>query len=85
MPLGLLKTPDAERINIEIKEGDTLVLLSDGIAPENEDPAWLITLLAEEDAADLEALSRRIVAEAVARNERDDVTVGVVQIALSQA
>ncbi len=83
MPLGLMKTPDAERINVEVREGDILVMLSDGIAPENEDPAWLIALLAEEEGADLEALATRIVAEAVSRNERDDTTVGIVKISLA--
>ena len=83
MPLGLLKTPDAERINVEVHAGDILVLLSDGIAPENEDPAWLISLLAEEDGTDLQALATRIVAEAVSRGERDDCTVGLVKISLA--
>jgi stage II sporulation protein E len=83
MPLGLLKTPDAERINVEVHAGDILVLLSDGIAPENEDPAWLISLLAEEDGTDLQALATRIVAEAVSRGERDDSTVGLVRISLA--
>ena len=85
MPLGLMKTPDAERINVEVREGDVLLMLSDGIAPENEDPAWLISLLAEEDATDLSALGTRIVAEAVSRNERDDTTVGLIKIAAAEA
>ncbi len=80
MPIGLFKTPDAERIHVETKVGDVLVLLSDGIVPENEDPAWLIALLAEEKADDLGALAERIVAEAVSREGRDDITVGLVAV-----
>lgn len=88
MPLGLLKMPDAERINVEIRQGDVLVLLSDGIAPDNEDPAWLISTLATEDATDLDALANRIIAEAVShvgegeegKGGGDDVTVGLVSI-----
>ncbi len=80
MPIGLFKTPDAERIHVETKEGDILVLLSDGIVPENEDPAWLIALLAEEKPDDLKALAERIVAEAVARKGRDDITVGLLAL-----
>ncbi len=80
MPIGLFKTPDAERIHVETREGDVLVLLSDGIVPENEDPAWLIALLAEETTEDLDALAERIVAEAVSREGRDDITVGLLLV-----
>ena len=82
MPIGLFKTPDTERIHVETHEGDVLVLLSDGIVPENEDPAWLIALLAEEKADDLSALAERIVAEAVSRGGCccDDITVGLLLV-----
>ena len=81
MPLGLRKNPDAERIHVEILEGDVVVLLSDGIAGEEDDPAWLLTLLSDEPADDLDALAGRIVAEAVSRipEPRDDITVGLVR------
>lgn len=82
MPLGILRTPDAEQINVEVKAGDILILLSDGLAPDNEDPDWLLSLLSRESAESLSALATRIVAEAVSRPEppTDDVTVGLVRI-----
>ena len=82
MPLGILHSPDAEQINAEVKAGDILVLLSDGLAPDNEDPAWLLSLLSRESGDCLSALATRIVAEAVSRPEppTDDITVGLVRI-----
>lgn len=82
MPLGLVRTPDAERINLEVAEGDVVILLSDGLVPDGREPAWLPALLASESDDDLEALATRIVAEAVSRipEPRDDITVGLVRI-----
>lgn len=82
MPLGILHAPDAEQIHVEVKDGDILILLSDGLAPDNEDPDWLISLLSRESADDLSALSTRIVAEAVSRPDppTDDISVGLVRI-----
>ena len=82
MPLGILHAPDAEQINVDIKAGDILVLLSDGLAPDNEDPDWLLSLLSRESGDVLSALATRIVAEAVSRPTppTDDITVGLVRI-----
>ena len=82
MPLGLCRTPDTERINVEVHPHDVLIMLSDGIVPDNEDPAWLLSLLAAEGAEDLDALATRIVAEAVSRlpAPTDDITVGLIRL-----
>ena len=82
MPLGILHSPDAEQINAEVKAGDILVLLSDGLAPDNEDPAWLLSLLSRESGDCLSALATRIVAEAVSRPAppTDDISVALVRI-----
>lgn len=82
MPLGVSRTPDTERINVEVAAGDVLVLLSDGIVPDGEDPAWLLSLLSAESAEELDALATRIVAEAVSRTPepRDDITVGLIRL-----
>ena len=82
MPLGIAKSADAERIHVTVEEGDVLILLSDGLVPEEEDPAWLLSLLSEESAADLGALCRRIMAEAVSKDPppADDMTVTAIKI-----
>ncbi len=81
MPIGLMKNLDAERIGVEVKPGDLLILLSDGVCEEGEDPAWLMNRLAGEDGTDLGRLAEALLAEAVSRKpRRDDITVGVVRI-----
>lgn len=82
MPIGLVRMPDTELVRVELMPGDVLILLSDGIVPDGEEPAWLAPLLAEEDAANLDAFATRIVAEAVSRipEPRDDITVGVLAL-----
>ncbi len=92
MPIGLMKNLDAEQINVEVRPGDIVVLLSDGLAEEGEDPVWLMNLLAGESGEDLDALARRIIAEACSRTDmregygkekqarNDDATVGLIRI-----
>ena len=82
MPLGLVRTPDTERVNVEVAVGDVVILLSDGLVPDGEEPGWLLSLLAAEPADDLDALATRLVAEAVSHipEPRDDITVGLVRI-----
>ncbi len=82
IPLGLTRTPDAELLNVEVEEGDLIVLLSDGILPNEEEPAWLFPLLSSQGEGDLSFLANRIVAEATARisEPRDDITVGLFRI-----
>lgn len=81
MPLGLLKSLDAERVNVEVRVGDVLLLLSDGLCPDGDDPAWLMNLLSSDSGEDLDALAARIVGEAATRSsEHDDISVGLVRI-----
>ena len=84
MPLGITRKPDAERINVELAVGDVIVLLSDGLAPDGEAPAWLISLLSCEPAADLPALADRIIAEAISRTPPpgDDISVALTRLEL---
>ncbi len=79
LPLGILKEPDAEQIALDLKEGDALVLFSDGLAPDGEDPMKLLSVLSREEATSPSALSRRLVAEAVASAPpADDATAAVI-------
>ncbi len=82
MPLGTRRMPDAELLHVEIVPGDIILLLSDGLFSDDEDPAWLFRLLVSEDTSDLPSLANRIVAEATARipEPRDDITVGLFRV-----
>ena len=82
VPLGITRKVDAERVGVELAVGDVVILLSDGLAPDGEDPAWLLSLLAAEPTDDLTRTAERIIAEAVSRTPppSDDVTVALIRI-----
>ncbi len=82
VPVGILRSLDAELIRCTLRPGDTVVMLSDGVLSGSAESAWLLDLLASpsvtaESPADL---ARRIVA-AAATESRDDITAAVVRIA----
>ena len=80
-PIGLMSSIDAERMRVEIKGGDYVIMLSDGVSSTPEDAPWLIELLAAEPKRGLKEYAEYILAEAV-KNSRtgDDMTVVVVKI-----
>ena len=80
-PIGLLRTVDAEVIRCEIKAGDTVVMLSDGVCASVEDSAWLISFLSERDANSSEEYAAEILELAMKnRPSSDDMTVSVIKI-----
>lgn len=79
-PLGILEDVDAERTTFDLLDGDRVVLLSDGVTEEVEEPLWLCEFLT---AADLSApdAAERILAEAKKHTlGRDDMTAAVVTV-----
>lgn len=80
-PIGLLRGVDAEEMMAEVKGGDIVVMISDGVADLPDEAAWLIEKLAlptklppEEYANDILALAKK--------NGRgsDDITVAVAYV-----
>ena len=80
-PIGLMSSIDAERMRVEIKDGDYVIMLSDGVSSSPEDAPWLIELLAEDPKPTLKEYAEHILSAAV-RNSRtgDDMTVLVTRI-----
>lgn len=80
-PIGLMRSIDSEKINVEIREGDYIFMMSDGIAEIAEDAPWLLLLLGENPVKDLKDYAERIIKEA-RKNERssDDMTVTVIHV-----
>ena len=80
-PLGLMKTIDAERIRVEIKPGDYVIMLSDGISQSPEDAPWLLELLASSAPDTLSEYASLILSAAV-NNVKvgDDMTVAVTRV-----
>ena len=80
-PIGLLSTIDSEKIRVEIKAGDHIIMMSDGVADSAEDAPWLLLLLGEEPPKRLEDYAAKILAEAKKHSKSsDDMTVAVIRI-----
>ena len=80
-PIGLLKTIDTEKINVEIKPGDHIIMVSDGIADITEDAPWLLLLLGEPPRKNLKEYAELIIEEARKNSEaKDDMSVTVIRI-----
>lgn len=80
-PIGLLSNIDSERIKVDIKPGDLIIMLSDGVADEADDAPWLLLLLGEPCKDSIEDYARLILSEAK-RNvtSHDDMSVAVIKI-----
>ncbi len=80
-PVGILPSLDAERIDFEVKVGDTVILMSDGVSPSPEATPWLLDLLGEDLGDDLAAVADRVLSEARRQNpECDDMSICLVKI-----
>lgn len=80
-PLGLMDRVDAEVIKTEVKAGDRVVMLSDGVNGSDGDPSWLPKVLSANAEAEPKNLANAVLAAARARGAgMDDMTVSVVKI-----
>ena len=80
-PIGLMRCVDAERIRVEVKCEDCIIMLSDGINPTSEDAPWLLELLAKPLRGGVRELASLILDEAKKHSRsRDDVSVLVVRL-----
>ena len=82
-PIGLMKTVDSDRIKAEIKDGDYVIMLSDGVSDASEDAPWLLELLCREAPEDTEEYAKSII-RAAPRGEGhcDDMSVTVIKVSL---
>ncbi len=82
VPIGIVRALDAELIKFDVRVGDVIVMLSDGVVRSFEECPWLYDLLCDgaERKIDPEKLSRMIVEQAIAGGSSDDVTAGVVVV-----
>ncbi len=80
-PIGLLHTIDTEKIRVEIKPGDYVIMLSDGVADPSEDAPWLLLMLGEPPRENLKEYAEAILNEAKKNStSRDDMSVIVMRI-----
>ncbi len=80
-PIGLMRSVDAERMRVEVKDGDLIVMLSDGVSSSPEDAPWLLELLAEPPKRSVKEYAEYILSAAVKNSSSgDDMTVTVTRI-----
>lgn len=81
VPIGILDTPDAERVRFDVQAGDVIVMLSDGISQAPEDSLWLVELLSGDWEGDLDLMAEKILECARTHAERgDDMTVELLHV-----
>lgn len=79
-PLGLSLTLDAEKVRAQISDGDYIIMFSDGISEDGEEP-WLVELISKASDATPEALAEAILKGAKKNTDaKDDLTVLVGRI-----
>lgn len=82
-PVGILDKPVAKETKFSLKDGDFVVMLSDGVIPDEEGEAWLYDVLGDPSLlkGDLSLSAERIVKESQRRCDRsDDSTVAIVSV-----
>ena len=80
-PLGLLSTIDTEKLRVEVRPSDLVIMFSDGICQSDDDSTWLVELLSRPYKGGLKDYAEYILSEAKRSvSVRDDMSVVVLQI-----
>jgi stage II sporulation protein E len=84
-PIGLMSKVDAESIRVDVKHGDFVILLSDGVLAENDDVTWFLELINRESVGDIKKYADMLLDKARARGGEisDDMSVAVIKISLA--
>lgn len=81
-PAGIVRSFNAESTKFTLEDGDTVLMLSDGIVQSYDELPWLSDMLTAEAAQDPAKLANRILAKAKKTAVRDDdMTCAVLQVA----
>lgn len=80
MPLGILDRIDASKLSFDGEDGDVVIMVSDGAIVGDEEGTYLIKMLTEEWEDDLQKMAKRIVAVALEKCDRDDISVILTRI-----
>ncbi len=80
-PIGLMKNIDAERVRVEVKSGDYIVMISDGVSQSPEDATWLLEFLNKPATPDVREYADEILALAKDNSKLcDDISVSVLRV-----
>ncbi len=84
MPIGISSDAFPEESEFELRDGDTVVMMSDGVASEPSDGVWLTRALSSGDLKSPSVLARELLSNAIEnRGRSDDMTVSVIKISLA--
>ena len=80
-PIGLMKSIDSEKIKVEVKGGDYVIMISDGISQSAEESPWLLELLSKPPKETSRAYADYILEAAKEKSKtHDDMSVIVLKI-----
>jgi stage II sporulation protein E len=80
VPIGILHTLDAQKTGFLLREGDTVVMISDGVLQSEADSEWLTAFLAETEKLTLEEIVYQICLHAAERETHDDCSAIALRI-----
>ena len=55
--MGIIENPDARITKFDMKQGDLVIMISDGCCPDSEDCPWLVDILNEVELPEKAQLS----------------------------
>lgn len=84
VPIGILHQIEAPKTEFSLLEGDTVVMVSDGILQEEEDEKWLDSFLAHASVLSPEEIVYRICVHAAEDVHHDDCSAVAVRISLCE-
>lgn len=84
VPIGILGQIEAPKTEFSLLEGDTVVMVSDGILQEEEDEKWLDSFLSNASALSPEEIVYRICMHAAEDVHHDDCSAVAVRISLCE-
>ena len=81
LPLGILGDIDSKKLRFDIKAGDVIIMVSDGVTQGREECAWLYDLLCRTlDAESIERAVELILERAARESAADDVSVVALKV-----
>lgn len=85
LPIGLLDNVDAERVRVDVRPEDYVIMISDGVSQSPDESPWLLGLLGAAPVTDPSEYAKRIIAAAKKNGgSRDDMTAVVVRLRAGQ-
>lgn len=81
MPIGITEKNNAEEITFTLRDGDRVVMMTDGVGGQYGEGVWLGEMLANEWEEDGKKMCEKILLRAEKENVRpDDMTVGILTL-----